>query len=105
MVGWSEVTSGPTLQKVYPWSTLSPDTTIVDVGGGNGHAMLEIIRQFPRFKAVIQDTEGAAKDGEQFWSQAYPEALRENRVEFIPFNFLVDSPVEGRDIYYVKHIL
>lgn len=41
---------------VYKWSILPSETTICDVGGGNGHVMLDLVRAFPGFKVVVQDT-------------------------------------------------
>jgi hypothetical protein len=38
---------------------------------------------------------------DQTWERDAPEALLDGRVEFVPFNFLEESPVVGKDVYYV----
>jgi hypothetical protein len=38
---------------------------------------------------------------DQTWERDAPEALIDGRVEFVPFNFLEESPVVGKDVYYV----
>lgn len=42
---------------VYPWTSLPKDTIINDVGGNNGHTMLELIKAYPDLKVVVQDLE------------------------------------------------
>ena len=37
----------------------------------------------------------------QVWAKDAPEALQNNQVEFVPLNFLEESPVQGQDVYYV----
>lgn len=53
---------------VYPWGSLPADATIVDVGGGNGHAMLDLLKAFPSFKAIVQDTRAIAIQGREVLS-------------------------------------
>ncbi|KAK7453204.1 hypothetical protein VKT23_011884 [Stygiomarasmius scandens] len=105
MVGWAEVTGRAMIPRIYPWSALPSDATIVDVGGGNGHAVLEVIKAFPHLKAIIQDTESVAKDGKKFWTQIYPEAINNQRVQFKAFDFLKEPPYANCDIYYLRHVL
>jgi hypothetical protein len=38
----------------------------------------------------------------KYWAQDYPLAHAENRVNFVPFDFLKEPPVKGQDIYYVR---
>ena len=42
---------------VYPWSELNEEAVICDVGGNNGHMMLDLIKAYPKFKVVVQDIE------------------------------------------------
>ena len=43
------------VRSVYPWSDLPQDTLICDVGGSNGHTMLELAQNFPQLKIIVQD--------------------------------------------------
>ncbi len=82
MVGWAQVTGKAMLPKskhscsmmddaanvyiaVYPWGSLPTNSTVVDVGGGNGHAMLDLLKAFPSFNAVVQDTRAIAIQGRE----------------------------------------
>lgn len=38
----------------------------------------------------------------KIWPERCPEAIADNRIEFIPLDFLKGSPKEGCDIYYVR---
>lgn len=90
---------------VYPWSSLptSDTITICDVGGGNGHVVLELLKSLPdhQLKAVIQDMASMLDEGRTLWSEQFPEAVKCGRVDFIPIDFFKQSPVEGCDFYYV----
>lgn len=87
MIGWGVVTGRAMLPKgrlwlrslylskgslrstlfglVYPWQSLPSGTTICDVGGGNGHAMLNLLKAFPHLRVVIQDLKAAVEDGQE----------------------------------------
>lgn len=86
MIGWGVVTGRAMLPKgrlrlrflsfksdvsfiprriVYPWQSLPSGTTICDVGGGNGHAMLNLLKAFPHLRAVVQDLKAAVEDGQE----------------------------------------
>lgn len=74
MIGWTSFTDEGILPKskhstvntmcrklipcqfsVFPWGSLQEDTFICDVGGGNGHAALDLLKAHPHLKAVVQD--------------------------------------------------
>ncbi|KAF4564045.1 hypothetical protein EYR36_003296 [Pleurotus pulmonarius] len=91
--------------KVYPWGSLPPDSIVVDVGGGNGHATLALLKAFPALKIIVQDTGAVAKQGRDYWEKEYPIAIQEQRVDFVGFDFLTEAPVAGGAVYYLRHVL
>ncbi|KDQ22115.1 hypothetical protein PLEOSDRAFT_1109237 [Pleurotus ostreatus PC15] len=105
MVGWAEVTGRAMLPRIYPWGDLPPNSTVVDVGGGNGHATLDLLKAFPALKIIVQDTGTAALQGREYWEKEHPTALDEQRVDFVAFDFLAEAPVEGGAVYYLRHVL
>ena len=48
-----------TLPTSYPWQSLGRNATIVDVGGGTGHMLMPVIREFPELNLVVQDLQYA----------------------------------------------
>ena len=50
---------------VYPWVSVPQGSTVCDVGGGNGHVMLELLRSHPHLKVIVQDLESALADGKK----------------------------------------
>ena len=40
---------------VYPWKSLPEGAIICDIGGGNGHVMLDLMKSFPQLRVVLQD--------------------------------------------------
>ncbi|KAJ6573975.1 S-adenosyl-L-methionine-dependent methyltransferase [Mycena vulgaris] len=106
MVGWGNVTGKGMLPKVYPWGSLPEDTIICDVGGGNGHATLELLKVFPHLKVVVQDLPLVVKAGKEFLeNDVQMSAALKQRVEYVPLDCLNESPVKGCDVYYIRHVL
>ncbi|KAF4581786.1 hypothetical protein EYR40_002804 [Pleurotus pulmonarius] len=102
MVGWAQVTGRAMLPKIYPWGNLPGNSTVIDVGGGNGHATLDLLKAFPALKIIVQDTPAVAIQGREYWKKEYPIAIQDKKVDFIGFDFLAESPVTDGTIYYVR---
>ena len=139
MIGWGLVTGKGMLPKgspvsviiiaseltfcliAYPWGSLAEGTTICDLGGGNGHATLDLLKKFPQLRIVLQDLESVVEEGRkvrifydmnifilanvdpcQLWSTEYPEVVENKHVSFVPIDFFKETPVPGSDFYYVR---
>ncbi|KAF8580550.1 S-adenosyl-L-methionine-dependent methyltransferase [Ramaria rubella] len=105
MIGWGQVTGKAMLPKVYPWGTLSENTVICDVGGGNGHVTLALARDFPHLKITVQDLPAVIEQSKEHWGKELPEAVQNQRVAFAPMDFFKEAPVPGCDFYYLRHVL
>ncbi|KAF8992613.1 S-adenosyl-L-methionine-dependent methyltransferase [Cyathus striatus] len=105
MVGWGEVTGRSMLPKVYPWDKVAPGSTICDVGGGNGHATLDLVKVFPSLKVVLQDLPEVVEQGKDYWAKQYPNAIETQSIQFVPTDFFKDTPVKGCNFYYLRHVL
>ncbi|KAJ3865529.1 S-adenosyl-L-methionine-dependent methyltransferase [Lentinula novae-zelandiae] len=105
MVGWGDVTGKGFLAKVYPWTSLPADTTVCDIGGGNGHVTMSLMKAHPHIKLVLQDQPQVIEMARKFWDKEYPKAIENQRVEFVPFDFFKDAAVQGCDFYYIRSIL
>ncbi|KAF5346423.1 hypothetical protein D9758_012775 [Tetrapyrgos nigripes] len=105
MVGWAQVTGRGMVPKIYPWADLPKGTTVVDVGGGNGHAVLDIIKAFPHLKVIVQDTPAVIADALKFWQKENPDAITKGQAILQPVNFLEEPPVSDGDIYYLRHVV
>ncbi|KAF5379563.1 hypothetical protein D9757_009256 [Collybiopsis confluens] len=100
MVGWGTVTG-----KVYPWASLPPNSVICDIGGGNGHVIMDLLKVYPHLKLVLQDQPQVIEMAKKFWKEDYPAGLELRQVEFVPFDFFKDAAMEGCDIYYIRFVL
>ncbi|KAJ8494380.1 hypothetical protein ONZ45_g13265 [Pleurotus djamor] len=105
MVGWAEVTGKAMLPKLYAWDRLPVNSVVVDVGGGNGHAVLPLLKAYSTLNVVVQDTPSVVEQGREYWEKEYPEALKNRRVSFVSLDFLKESPVTGGAVYYLRHVL
>ena len=59
----------------YVWDKVPRDATICDVGGGNGHAMLGLIKEYPHIKVVLQDLPAVIQQGKDVSQNAYSLSL------------------------------
>jgi hypothetical protein len=69
------------------------DETVVDVGGGNGSLMVELLRNNPGLRAIVFDLPETVRD----------EATFDGRIEFVAGNFFERVPLG--DIYVLSTIL
>lgn len=74
--------------------------TVVDVGGGTGGLLIEVLRQHSSLRGVLLDRPGVARQGE--WR--IREAGLEARCSAIAGDFFSTVPA-GRDVYLLKHVL
>lgn len=73
---------------------------LVDVGGGRGTLLVEVLRRHPHARGVLLEREAVAEEARKVFSR---EALSE-RAEVVIGSFLEGVP-EGADLYVVKHVL
>ncbi|KIK62301.1 hypothetical protein GYMLUDRAFT_242974 [Collybiopsis luxurians FD-317 M1] len=105
MTAWGDVTGKGFLPQAYPWAAQPTETTFCDVGGGNGWVSIGLVRAHPHIKVVLQDQPQVIEMAKQLWAKEYPSAIEQGKVEFVPFDFLKDTAVEGCDFYYLRSIL
>ncbi|GJJ14270.1 hypothetical protein Clacol_008534 [Clathrus columnatus] len=105
MVGWGAVTGKSRISKAYPWDSVPQNSVICDIGGGNGHVSRELAKNFSNIRVIIQDIPTVITQAKQYWNEEYPEAVQEQRVEFIPIDFFKDTPAPGCQFYYLRHVL
>ncbi|KAG1840374.1 S-adenosyl-L-methionine-dependent methyltransferase [Suillus subalutaceus] len=104
MLGLNEMVGASAVLHHYPWDNIS---SVVDIGSGIGTFSTPLAKMFPHLKITNQDLPEVLLEAQNAWEKNAPEALLDGRVEFVPFNFLEDVPVVGKDVYYVRlrHII
>lgn len=90
----------------FPWKELGKGATVCDVGGGVGNITMQLAKAYPELQLILQDLPARVKQAQsEVWPRKCPEAIEENRVQFVPMDFLKGPPVEGCNIYYVRYFL
>ncbi|KZW01620.1 S-adenosyl-L-methionine-dependent methyltransferase [Exidia glandulosa HHB12029] len=106
MEGWTKVNGGADVAVyLYPWDEVPPNAIFCDVGGSTGEVCLALIQAKPHLRTIVQDLPKAIDQANAVWQNALPEALESKRAQLIPMDFFAQSPVEGCDFYYLKHVL
>ncbi|KAG1784418.1 S-adenosyl-L-methionine-dependent methyltransferase [Suillus plorans] len=102
MMGYSEMQDSSAVLHHYPWDNVS---SVVDIGSGTGAMSIPLAKMFPHLKITNQDLPETIKLSRNTWETNSPELLLDGRVEFVPLNFLEESPVVGKDVYYLRSII
>ncbi|KAJ7487263.1 S-adenosyl-L-methionine-dependent methyltransferase [Mycena galericulata] len=105
MIAWGDVTGRAMLPKVYPWAALPANSLICDVGGGSGHASINLLKAFPHLKFVVQDLPGVVEQAKEFFDKEVTDPTLKKRLQYVPLNFFTEAPVRDCDFYYLRHIL
>ncbi|TFY54972.1 hypothetical protein EVG20_g9491 [Dentipellis fragilis] len=93
------------VHELYPIGSLPANTTWCDVGGGMGGMLLPIAQTHPHIQLTLQDQPHVLEEAKDHFEQHCPTALRENRISFVPVDFLKGSPVPDQDFYYMRMIV
>ncbi|KAI0081993.1 S-adenosyl-L-methionine-dependent methyltransferase [Panus rudis PR-1116 ss-1] len=89
----------------YPWKDLPEGTVLCDVGSGLGRMSMQVAKAHPHIRVVLQDVPAVLEQAKTTWEQEAPELVAQGRVEYIPLDFLNESPKAGCDVYYLKSII
>jgi len=96
---------GASLANNFPWKNMAPGSTFCDIGSGVGGICLEIAAAQPHLKLILQDQPHVLDKARDLWSHELPNALDEQRVDFVPIDFFKEGPVKNQDIYYMRQIV
>ncbi|KIM59119.1 hypothetical protein SCLCIDRAFT_27548 [Scleroderma citrinum Foug A] len=102
MAGAGEVLGLLSVLHQYPWDEVS---TVCDVGASIGTFSIPLAKAYPHLKITNQDLERVVAQAEDVWKREAPEALEEQRIDFVPLNFFEEAPVAGKDVYYLRVII
>jgi hypothetical protein len=88
------------LSSYFDWASLPDGSTVIDVGGAQGHVSFHLAEQFPSLKFVVQDMPEVVEGAET----KIPDDLV-NRVSFMGHNMFTDQPVKGACVYLLRYVL
>ncbi|KAA1475130.1 S-adenosyl-L-methionine-dependent methyltransferase [Dentipellis sp. KUC8613] len=93
------------VQEFYPIADLPESTTWCDIGGGMGGVLIPVVNKNPQLRVTLQDQPHVVEEAKKNFAKECPDALKENRISFVPINFFTESPVPDQDIYYMRMII
>jgi hypothetical protein len=102
-----------------------PGSTFCDIGSGVGAISLKLAKTHSHLRLTLQDQPQILEHAQdvrivnhfyssmtvvesfrfQVWRHEFPEALAEQRVDFVPLDFFKEGPAKNHDIYYVTFFL
>ncbi|KAF9031556.1 S-adenosyl-L-methionine-dependent methyltransferase [Hymenopellis radicata] len=89
----------------FDWAALPDDSVVVDVGGGFGAVVKELLRNHPRLRVVVQDTPVVIGEAEKLWAKHSPEALKSGRAVLQAHDFFDPQPVRSASVFVLQHII
>ncbi|KAK0474571.1 S-adenosyl-L-methionine-dependent methyltransferase [Armillaria novae-zelandiae] len=106
MKAWDESTELWAVVNAFPWDSLRQGATVCDVGGGTGVTSMQLAKEYPNLSIVLQDLPALIELAKnEIWPKSCPAAIEDGHVEFKAFDFLMESPVKGCDVYLLKNVL
>lgn len=76
--------------------------SVCDVGSGIGAVTLQLAKAYPTLQLKLQDLPNVILQAKnEVWPKECPEAIKEDRIQFQPIDFMTESPVPGCNVYYV----
>ncbi|TVY55639.1 O-methyltransferase gsfB, partial [Lachnellula suecica] len=84
------------LLSMYPWASLPPTATVVDVGGSHGFVSAELAKQYPHMNFIVQDLPKTVSS-----APTQPEG---SKITFMAHDFFETQPVKGADVYLFRWI-
>lgn len=88
------------LASYFDWADLPDGSTIVDVGGAQGHVSLHLAREFPSLSFVVQDIPEVVEGVES----KIPEDLT-GRVSFVGHDMFTEQSTKGAEVYLLRYVL
>ncbi|RIB26790.1 O-methyltransferase-domain-containing protein [Gigaspora rosea] len=92
---------GKGLHQDYDWSQYR-NATFVDVAGGSGGFLFQLLTRYPTMKGVLYDHSSVIEMSEKLWSTNHKELL--DRVQFFRGDFFI-NPAPPSDVYFLRSIL
>ncbi|KIM55709.1 hypothetical protein SCLCIDRAFT_1212767 [Scleroderma citrinum Foug A] len=102
MIGLGEVLGSLSVLDQYPWNEVS---TVCDVGASIGTFSIPLAKTHSHLKIINQDLERVMPQAKEEWEREAPQAVQEQRIDFVPLNFFKEAPVAGQDVYYLRLII
>ncbi|KAJ7780766.1 O-methyltransferase [Mycena maculata] len=103
MQGTSVLQPEADLLKCMDWNDISPDSLVVEVGGGLGLSCLTVARAFPQMRFEIQDRQEVVSRGKSAWDAI--DTKLTDRVHFRAHNYLDPQPAKTAAVFVLKHVI
>jgi hypothetical protein len=85
----------------FPWSALPSGSTIIDLGGSQGHVSAFVAEAIPSLNFIVQDLPEVISDVDATYK--IPNSLTE-RVKLMDHSFFTEQPVKNIDIVLIRYI-
>jgi cyclopropane fatty-acyl-phospholipid synthase-like methyltransferase len=88
------------LTNYFDWASLPQGSTVVDIGGSQGHVSFHLARYFPHLRVVVQDLP-AVIDG----AEAKIPAEVKEQVQLMPHDMFTEQSVKGASVYLLRFVM
>jgi trans-aconitate methyltransferase len=99
-MGTTSAASLDALSTHFAWSELSPNSTVVDLGGSRGHVSTYLAQKFAHLRFVVQDLPEVVKGA----ADTLPQDVQ-GRIEFLAHDMFANQPTQGADVYLLRYVL
>lgn len=94
------------LASYFDWGSLPKGSTVVDIGGSQGHVSRYLADKYQNLRFIVQDLEevieGAA---EKLKTQSNSQEDSKPRISFLTHDMFTPQPVKHADVYLFRYVL
>ena len=84
----------------FDWSSLGSNSTVVDIGGSQGHVCVHLAQEFPHLRFIVQDMHEVIEGAEA----KIPKDVKD-KIEVTVHDMFTEQPVKGADVYLLRYVL
>lgn len=88
------------LSSYFDWSNLPMNSSVVDIGGSQGHVSLHLAQIYPSLRFTVQDLPEVVEGAEE----KIPKVFKE-RVQIMKHDMFTEQPMKGADVYLLRYVL
>jgi hypothetical protein len=85
----------------FAWSALPEGSTVIDLGGSQGHVSAFVAESIPKLQFIVQDLPEVISDVDATYK--IPETLTE-RVTLVGHSFFTKQPVKNIEVVLIRYI-
>ncbi|RDB20353.1 4-O-methyltransferase 1 [Hypsizygus marmoreus] len=105
MSGVTEMEPKGLVVTAFNWASLPYDSIVIDVGGGIGDTLMQVLKAFSHLRVVVQDLPGTAMEAKKVWEREFPEAIASGRAQIQAHDFFTAQSTQTPPSVFILRMI